>query len=181
MAWRLPLLLAMEQHASLRMTREGGLITLRDRPAPYWALGLFLLAGGVLSIAAPLGLATNAGELALWERLASVAVGLGVAAGALWYLGANPATELRVDLTRRFLTVVRTGAFGRWTHRLSFDELKAVELVRGADSDGDPIWRHGARLRSGELILLSQLWSHDEAAVRAAAAAVADACRKPVA
>lgn len=164
---------------SMRIIREGGQVTLRDRAAPYWGLGLFLLAGGVLAIAAPLGLATNAGELEPWERLASIGVGVGVAAGALWWLAQNPGTEVRLDLTRRLLTLVRTGILGRRVRRFSFNELEAVELVRGTDGDGDPIWRPAARLRSGELVLLSELWSHDEAAARAGAAAVADSCRLP--
>jgi hypothetical protein len=163
----------------MRISREGGRITLRDQAAPSWGLGLFLLAGGVLAIAAPLGLATNAAELDPWERLVSLGVGVSVAAGALWWLAQNPTTEVRLDLTRRLLTVVRSGVRGRQVRRLSFDELKAVELVRGTDSGGDPIWRPAARLQSGELVLLSELWSHDQAAVRADAAAVADSCRLP--
>ena len=165
----------------MRINREGGLIILRDRPAPYWALGLFLLAGGVLSIAMPLGLATNAGELERWEALASIGVGIGVAAGALFWLSQNPATEIRLDLTRRRLTLVRLGLRGRQLRQLPFDELVSLELVEGSDSDGDPIWRPAARLRNGEMLLLSELWSHDQAAVRAGAAAVADACRLPLA
>jgi hypothetical protein len=78
----------------MRISRKHGRITLRDRPAPYGALGLFLLAGGLLGIVAPLGLATNAGELQPWERLSSVGLGVGVAVGALWSLKQNPATEV---------------------------------------------------------------------------------------
>jgi hypothetical protein len=163
----------------MRIIREGGQITLRDRVAPYWALGFFLLAGGAMAIAMPLGLATDAGELEPWERLASLAIGVGVAAGALWWLGQNPATEIRLDLTRRLLTLMRSGVLGRREQRISFTDLESVELVEGKDSDGDPIWRPAARLRSGEMVLLSHLWSHDEPAVRAGAGAVADACRVP--
>jgi len=165
----------------MRIIREGGLITLKDRVAPYWALGLFLLAGGAMGIAMPLGLATNAGELQPWERLASLGIGVGVSAGALWWLAQNPRTEVRLDLTRRLLTLVRLGVLGRRERQHSFTELEAVELVQGKDSDGDPIWRPAARLRSGELVLLSQLWSHDEPAVRACVGAVADSCRVPFA
>jgi hypothetical protein len=164
----------------MRIIRDGGLVTLRDRVAPYWVLGLFLLAGGVLAIAMALGLATNANELAPWERLSSLGVGVGVAAGALWWLAKNPATEVRLDLTHRRLTLVRSGVQGRRERRISFEELQAVELVQGKDSDGDPIWRPGAWLRTGELVLLSELWSHDQPAVRAGATAVAEACRVPL-
>jgi hypothetical protein len=61
----------------VRIRRNGGHISIRDRVAPFWALGLFLLAGGVVAVAMPLGLATNAGELEQWERVASVGWGLG--------------------------------------------------------------------------------------------------------
>ena len=141
----------------MRIIREGGQITLRDRVAPYWALGLFLLAGGILAIAMPLGLATNAGALKPWERLSSLGIGIGVSAGALWWLARNPATELRLDLTRRLITLVRSGVLGRRERRITFNELKSVELVQGKDSDGDSIWRPAARLQSGELVLLSKL------------------------
>src|SRR3954471_11356564 len=97
----------------MRIIREGGQITLRDQPAPYWALGLFLLAGGLMAIAMALGLAGNANELKPWERLSTLGVGVGVAAGALWWLAKNPATEIRIDLTRRLLTLVRSGVLGR--------------------------------------------------------------------
>jgi hypothetical protein len=164
----------------MRITRQGGLITLRDRVGPYWFLGLFLLSGGVLGIAMPLGLANNAGELEPWERLTSLAIGIAVSAGALWWLAQNPGTRLELDLTRRLLTLVRFGLLGRQVRRLSFTELEAVELVQGADSDGDPIWRPAARLRSGELVLLSQLWDHDKKGVLAGAATVAESCRLPL-
>jgi hypothetical protein len=164
----------------MRITREGGLITLRDRVAPYWLLGLFLLSGGMLAIAAPLGLAVNAGELEPRERFSSVLVGVGVSLGALWWLAKNAATLVQLDLTRRLLTLVRLSLLGQRVRRLSFNELASVELIEGADSDGDPVWRPAARLRSGEVVLLSELWSHDNEEVRAAAVAVAESCRLPL-
>jgi hypothetical protein len=163
----------------MRMTREGGTITLRDRAAPYWFLGLFLLSGGLLAIAMPLGLAVNAGELAPWERHTSLMIGMGVSAGALWYLARSSATIVRLDLTRRMLTLVRIGLTGRQVRRLQFTEIASLELDESKDSDGDPIWRPALRLASGETVLLSELWSHDRKAVRAGAAIVAESCRLP--
>lgn len=62
---------------SVRIRRNGGHISIQDRPGPFWALGLFLLAGGLVALAMPLGLATNAGDLEPWERFACIGVGLG--------------------------------------------------------------------------------------------------------
>jgi hypothetical protein len=163
----------------MRIHREGGLISMRDRAAPFWLLGLFLLAGGIMGMAMPLGLANNAGELEPWERLTSLLIGMGVSSGALWWLAQNPGTTLRLDLTRRSVTVVRWGILGRRTRQLRFDQLEGVELEESKDSDGDPMWRPVMRLRDGEAVRLSELWEHDERGVRASVAALAQSCGLP--
>ena len=161
----------------LRIIRDGGVIRLTDRVGPYWALGLFLLAGGLLGLAFPLGLASDAARLEPWERAASMVIGVGVSAGALWWLARNPRTQVTLDLSRRSLLLVRVGITGWWVRQHSFDQLERVELERGADSDGDAVWRPRVRLRDGGVLLLSQLWSHEEAEVRRDLGAVAQACR----
>jgi hypothetical protein len=163
----------------VRIKRDGGQITLRDRPAPFWALGLFLLAGGLVAVAMPLGMATNAGDLEPWERLATIGVGVGVSTGALWWLARSPATRVQLDLTRHRLRLVRFGLSGRLVRQLSFDELSHVEVEEGSDDEGGPVWRPALRLRSGELVLLSELWSHDQESVRVGMAVVEEACRLP--
>jgi hypothetical protein len=163
----------------VRITRHNGQISIRDRAGPFWALGLFLLGGGVVAVAMPLGLATNADSLAPWERLASIGVGLGVIAGALWWLGRSPATHVQLDLTHRRLRLVRFGLAGRHVRQLSFDDLESVEVERGTDDEGGPVWRPIVRLRSGQLVSLSELWSHDEAGVQEGVAVVAETCRLP--
>jgi hypothetical protein len=161
----------------VQIKRNGGHITLRDRVAPFWALGLFLLAGGMAAVAMPLGLATNAGKLEAWERLASIGLGLGVIAGALWWLARSPTTQVQLDLIRRRLRLVGLGLGGRQVRQLSFADLASVEVEEGTDSDGGTVWRPVVRLRTGGLVLLSELWSHDQAGVQESAAVVAEACR----
>jgi hypothetical protein len=163
----------------VQVRRNGGYLTLRDRAAPFWALGLFLLAGGVVAVAMPLGLASNADDLERWERLASIGIGLGVIAGALWWLARSPATQVELDLTRRRVRLVRLGLRGRQVGQLSFDDLAGVEVEQGADTDGGTVWRPVVRLRTGAVVLLSELWSHDQADVQNSVAAVAEACRLP--
>ncbi len=160
----------------MRITRSGSQVSIRDQPAPFWALGFFLLAGGLVAIAMPLGLADNAGDLEPWERLASMGIGVGVSAGALWWLGQSPSTRVQLDLARRRLRLVRLGLTGRQVRELPFDELENVEVEQGTDSDGGAMWRLAARLRTGDRLPLSELWSHDRAGVEAGAAAVANAC-----
>jgi len=163
----------------VHIRRHGGHITLRDRGAPFWALGLFLLAGGVVGVAMPLGLATNAGDLEPWERLASIGVGLGVIAGAVWWLARSPVTRVQLDLTRRCVRLVRLGLRGRHVRQLSFEELESVEIEQGTDSDGGTVWRPAIRLRAGGLVLLSELWSHDLSGVQESVAVLAAACGLP--
>lgn len=161
----------------MRITRNSGHISIRDQAGPFWALGLFLLAGGVVAVAMPLGLATNAGDLEPWERLASIGLGVGVIAGALWWLGRSPATHVQLDLRRRRLRLVRFGLSGRQVRQLSFDDLESVEVEQETDSEGGPVWRPVVRLRGGQLVLLSQLWNHDQAGVEEGVTVVAEACR----
>ena len=165
---------------SLRITRTDGQISIRDRPAPSWALGGFLLVGGLVAIAMPLGLATNANDLELWERLASLGIGMGVSVGAVSWLARTPTMRVQLDLTRRQVQLVRIGLSGRHVRRLSFDDLEAAEVEQGSDSEGGAIWRPVVRLRDGHRVPLSELWSHDHAGVAEGVAVVAAACGIPV-
>jgi len=162
-----------------RITRTDGQISIRDSPTPSWALGGFLLAGGLVAVAMPLGLATNAGDLEPWERLASLGIGVGVSVGALWWLARSPATRVRLDLTRRHMQLVRIGLSGRRVRRLSFDDLEVAEVDQGSDSEGGTVWRPAVRLRDGQRVLLSELWSHDQVGVAETVAVVAAACGLP--
>jgi len=130
-------------------------------------------------MAASMGLATNAAELAPWERLVSFAIGLGVSAGGLWWLGHGRASRVELDLARSRMSVVRLGLSGRQVRQLAFGELEKVAVEVGADSDGGTVWRPAVRLRSGEQLLLSELWSHDPRGTEEVVSVVASACRLP--
>ena len=163
----------------MRIKKDSRHISIRDRPGPFWALGLFLAAGGALAIATPFGLANNAAQLETWERLACIGLGLGVGAGGLWFLWRSPGTNVQLDLSGRQLRLVRLGLSGRQERRLEFAELDGAGVEAGTDSEGGSVWRPAVRLRSGELLLLSELWSHDEGGVEETVAVVAAACRLP--
>lgn len=160
----------------MRVIREGGQIVLRDRPGPFWALGLLLLSGGALALLMPLGVAYDSGDLAPWERVACVALGLAVGAGGIWWLNRSIATRAELDLTHQRLTLVRLGLSGRRVVRLQLSDIAGVEAERGTDGDGGAIWRAMLRLRDGQRIALSELWSHDEKEVKQAVAILAQAC-----
>jgi hypothetical protein len=102
-----------------------------------------------------------------------------VGAGALWRLVRSPGTQVQLDLTQRQLWVVKSGLFGRRVRTFGFQELERLEIEEGTASEGGRVWRPALRLRSGELLLLSELWSHDQTAMDEAVAVVAQACRLP--
>ena len=160
----------------MRITRSSGMIIIRDHPGPSWGLGLYLLTGGVVAIAMPLGLATNAADLQPWERLASFGIGLGASAGAIWWLGHSPGTRTELDLTRRRLRVVRFGIAGSRRRELAFGEVRSFQVEQGVDGDGNPVWQPAALLRNGETIALSELWSHDRLGIAEAATIMSRAC-----
>jgi hypothetical protein len=165
----------------MRITRQPDRLVLRDRVAPFWGLGLFLIAGGLVAIAMPLGLASNAGSLRPWERLASVVIGSGVVLGGLWWLGRNPASRVDVLVRERRLRLTRLGVGGREVEEIGFDEIEAVHVEQGLDQEGGAVYRPAARRRSGGPVPLSLLWRHDPEDVRSALAAVAEAAGVPVA
>ena len=163
----------------MRVIREGGQLVLRDRPGPFWLLGLMLLTGGAFAFAMPLGLASNAEDIEPWARMASMAIGLANWFGGIWWLKRSLATRAEFDLTRRRLTLVRVGLPGRRVVRLDLSEITGVEAERGCDSEGGTTWRPVLTLRNGERMNLSELWSHDEKEVQQAVATVEGACRLP--
>jgi hypothetical protein len=166
---------------AVRITRESAGITMQDRPGATWGLGLFLLAGAALAILMPLGLATNARILPAWQRLMSVAIGVLGGGGTMWWLAMNPSTRVEIDAAGRQMRLRLLGLSGRRTRTVSFSELEYVGVQGGQDSDGGAVWRPLIRLRGGEIVLLSRLWSHDRSGAEKVAAAVADECglRRP--
>ena len=103
-------------------------------------------------------------------------IGLGLIAGALWWLGQNPGTHVQLDLTRRRMRLTRLGLSGRQLREISFDDLASVEVEQSTDDEGGSIWRPTVRLQSGETVTLSEQWSHDEAGVERGVALVTEAC-----
>lgn len=160
----------------MRITRADGEVTIKDQAAAHWFLGLFLLAGALLCLAAPLGLARDFYRLPKWERALIIIVGLGVGRGALWWLRRSLSTRVVLDPGRRRMRLVRLGLNGLKVEEFRFDEVAAVTVEHGKDSDGGEVTRPVARLTSGTTIHLSELWSHDAQAVVAAAGEVARTC-----
>lgn len=163
----------------MHVRREGGSIRIHDRPGAHWALGLFLVAGGCIAVAAPLGLANNAAGLSAWEKLACLAIGAGSVAGALWWLATAPASRTTIDLIRRHVQITRWGLTGHSRRELEWHELAGMMIVIGEDSEGGTVVRPGLQLHSGEVVPLSLLWSHDVDGIETTLTELARECHLP--
>ncbi len=140
---------------------------------------MFVLGGG-LGVLMSLGWVGHADALEQWQRFVSFGIGVVVAASGTWWLAINPATHTEIDRERRHLVVTRMGIAGRSVRHAGFDDLEAACIEYGHDSDGDAVCRPAVRLRGGELLRLSELWSHDSDGVRESVAAVAEATGAPM-
>jgi hypothetical protein len=125
----------------VRITRADGQVTIRDQAAAHWFLGPFLLAGGLLCLAAPLVLASDFYGLQRWERVAIIVVGLGAGKGALWWLRRSPSSRVVLDPGRRRMRLIRLGLNGRKIEEFRFDEVADISVERGKDSDGGAVTR----------------------------------------
>jgi hypothetical protein len=164
----------------MRVARHDGRIVLTDTVGPFWILGAMFVVGGVMGVMASAGLAATLGQVAPWQRLAGLLIGAGVAAAGVWWLGLNPQTTSEFDPAAREARLTKTGVAGREVRVVAFDEILAVTLEYGADSDGDPVCRPALRLQQGGSVRLSELWSHDRPAADAALRAVAAVTGAPI-
>lgn len=150
----------------MRVERRADRLVLRDAPGGFWTLGGLFLIVGVPFAAGPFGLFTNGGELTAFGRIASVLLGLaGIATGG-YLFASNPASVCTFDRRDGSLTMRRRGPFVRAAERHAIAEIVAVRVEEGRDDEGGVICRPQALLRTGAVVALSRLWSHDPAGCR---------------
>ena len=159
----------------MRVESRPGELRLSDAPGLYWLLGLLFVGLGAVAVAAPLGLATNAGDLPPWGRLASVAMGLSLIGGGAWTLLRAPYSRVRLDVAGRCGAVIRAGVAGRSVQRFDFAAVAEVDVEATEDDEGHPIYRPVLRLQNGDRLPLSLLWQHHRPAALAATTVVAKA------
>ena len=136
----------------MRITESPTRLTIADTPTAVWTLGAAFVGSGLLTLSVPITVADWAG-LRAWERAAVLAIGASHLAGGMFTIGHHPATRTEMDR-----------ATGLGTHRVRrawrrpgpvetpfpLADVRAVEVVRSRDSDGDPafqlrLWLVGSR------------------------------------
>jgi hypothetical protein len=153
----------------MRIERHGTALLVRDTPGCFWLFGLWFVAGGAFAIALPF-IATNAGELAWWERALAALIGLAVLAGGLYVIGEAPAVRAELDPAADRGVVTTRALWRRERAEFRCSDVVFVELKEERDSDGDPLFQLRCRLRDGRVLPLQSrpAYGREAAAARQA-------------
>ena len=124
-----------------------------------WIFGLWFVAGGVLAMAMTF-LASNAHELAWWERLFAFVIGAACASAGLFVILGAPAIHAVFDRTSGRAIVKTMSIRARQRVEFACRDVYVVDLEEEKDSDGDPMFRVRLWLRDGRRIPLQSRPMH---------------------
>jgi len=144
----------------MRIIETSDRLVLRDVPGVLWVFGLVFVASGSFVLTAPIW-ADEWRDFGFWQRLAMLAIGVAHVGGGLLTAGQPRATVTELDRAKgRGAQRVRR-AWSRWEGASSsaptefpLADVRAVELVRTRDSDGDPVYRLRLWLAGSESLWL---------------------------
>ena len=137
----------------MRIDERGNVLTARAAPGCIWIFGLWFVAGGVLAMLMTF-VATNAHELAWWERLLAFSIGAACAVAGLFVIFGALMVHAVFDRTTNRALVTTTGLRARTRVEFACSDVVLVGLKVEKDGDGDPMYRVQLSLRDGRLILL---------------------------
>lgn len=144
----------------MRISRDRNTLVIADRPGCLWGLAVWFIAGGMVGILM-LFVATNAHELAWWERVLVAVISLGCAAGGVYTLRTAPAIQTVLDRDRDVghMRIRRLGALEELQFRCR--DVLLVEIHQDTDSDGDPCYQLRLGLKAGRPLPLHSVLRHD--------------------
>ena len=142
----------------MRLIESGDRLVLRDVPGVIWVLGLVFVASGSFVLTAPLW-ADEWRDFGVWQRLAMIAIGVAHLGGGLFTAGQPRGTVTELDRTRGVGASRVRRLWSRWEPpdglgEFALADVRAVEIVRSKDSDGDPVFQLRLRLARGESVYL---------------------------
>jgi hypothetical protein len=144
----------------MRLIESRDRLVLRDVPGVLWVFGLVFVASGSFVLTAPFW-ADEWRDFGVWQRLAMLAIGVAHVGGGLFTAGQPRATVTELDRAKgRGAQRVRR-FWSRWDGASSsapaefpLGDVRAVEVVRSKDGDGDPVFQVRLRLAQGESLWL---------------------------
>ena len=132
--------------SAVRIVETSDRLVLRDVPGVLWVFGLVFVASGSFVLTAPFW-ADEWRDFGFWPRLAVFAIGVAHVGGGLFTAGQPRATVTELDRAGgRGAQRVRR-LWSRWDPpdsvpaEFPLADVRALELVRTRDSDGDPVYR----------------------------------------
>jgi hypothetical protein len=136
----------------MRISETPDRLTVRDTPGALWLLGLAFVASGSFVLSIPFW-SPEWRAFVLWERLAVLAIGAAHLAGGAYSAWRPASTRTDFDWTTSVgvQRVRRIWPFARSvTERFVLADVRAIEIVRSSDNDGDPmfqlrLWLAGSR------------------------------------
>jgi hypothetical protein len=144
----------------VRIIETGDRLELRDVPGVLWVLGSVFVASGTFVLTAPVW-ADEWRDFGLWERLAVLLIGVAHVGGGLFTAGQPRATVTELDRARGLGARRERRLWSRWEPsrdsapgEFPLADVRAVEVVRSKDSDGDPVFQARLRLARGESVWL---------------------------
>jgi len=133
-------------------------LKLTDSAGCLWIFGLFFIIMGGIFISGLLGMFQNLDELSNLEKLGAWIISLGGFLAGVYLIYQNPGSGILFDRGNNKLIITRTGLFRNQKEEYGLNEIKDIVLTKSTDTDGDPVYRVEAELKTGKLIPLSILW-----------------------
>lgn len=133
-------------------------LKLTDSAGCFWIFGSFFVIMGGIFISGLLGMFHNLDELSNLEKLGSWIISLGGFLAGVYLIYQNPGSGILFDKGNNKLIITRTGLFRNQKEEYGLNEIKDIVLTKSTDTDGDPVYRVEAELKTGKLIPLSILW-----------------------
>lgn len=144
----------------MKLSQDGPHLTLHDRPGCIWLFGLIFVASGLFVLWGLAGGFNNSDDLSLRARLIITMIAIAHMAGGLYTLRAHPAITAHFDGREQRASIQQRSLLHRHDWQGHFSEIHAVVIEEERDSDGDPIFTVGLRLKRGRVVTLTALPRH---------------------
>ena len=125
----------------MRITQSGLRLVAKDTPGCLWLFGLVFVSSGTFVLAsAPFS--PEWADFTGWERTAILAIGIAHLGAGLFLIRRTPATVLELDRARGTGTHrLRHPGDRAWTvTQFRLADLRDIDVLQSADSDGDPAY-----------------------------------------
>lgn len=139
----------------MRITERGDSLVLDDTPGCLWLFGLLFVGSGSLALSTPF-VAANRHAVGWRVNALAAVIGLVHLPAGLWWIRGHPATHTQFDRaagTGRHRVRV-PGARAAVVTEFRLADVRGLELWRGADSDGDPVFQLRLWLAGSQVLAL---------------------------